>query len=138
MKGNRDVRRKHPRNIFWLASIFLLSGGLAGCQKANQPQQNQVAEKSTERPAPATQAKRYTLVGAVVSVDKKAHQALISNENIPGYMAAMTMAYRIPDEKTLNTLKTGDYIKATLIATDSDAWLEDVVIQPSPGKDSHK
>jgi Cu/Ag efflux protein CusF len=140
MKGNCDLQRKHAANIFRLASILLLSAGLVSCQKTNQPQQNPVATKPTENPAPATpaQAKRYTLVGAVVSVDKKEHQALISNEDIPGYMAAMTMSYRIPDEKTLNTLKTGDRIKATLLATNSDAWLEDVVIQPSPGKDSHK
>jgi Cu/Ag efflux protein CusF len=140
MKGNCDVRRRHAANVFGLASILLLSAGLVSCQKTNQPQQNPVAAKPTENPAPATpaQAKRYTLVGAVVSVDKKEHQALISNEDIPGFMAAMTMSYRIPDEKTLNTLKTGDRIKATLLATDSDSWLEDVVIQPSPGKDPHK
>ncbi len=141
MKGNRDVRRKRAANAFRLASILLLSAGIVSCQKTNPPQQNPVAAKPAENSAPPTQAqaKRYTLVGAVVSVDKKDHQALISNEDIPGYMEAMTMPYRIPDEKTLNTLKTGDRIKATLLATDSEAWLEDVVIQPpSPGKDQHK
>jgi Cu/Ag efflux protein CusF len=140
MKGNCDVRRKHAAKVFRLASIFLLSAGLVSCQKTNQPQQNPVAAKPAENPAPATpaQAKRYTLVGAIVSVDKKEHQALISNEEIPGYMDAMTMTYRIPDEKTLTTLKTGDRIKATLLATDSDAWLEDVVIQPPSPKNPHK
>jgi Cu/Ag efflux protein CusF len=141
MKSNPKVRHKHAANAFRLASILLLSAGIVSCQKTNQPQQNPVAAKPAENSAPATpaQAKRYTLVGAIVSVDKKGHQALISNEDIPGYMEAMTMAYRIPDEKTLNALKTGDRIKATLFATDSEAWLEDVVVQPpGPGKGPHK
>ncbi|HYJ45307.1 MAG TPA: SCO family protein [Pyrinomonadaceae bacterium] len=77
---------------------------------------------------PEPQGKRYELKGVVVSVDKPHSSALISHEEIKGYMEAMTMSYTLKDAWPLDVMKPGDQIQATLVVTDASAWLEDVVI----------
>ena len=95
------------------ASLFALSCCvlLAGCQSKPQPQ-----------------GKRYELNGTVVSVDKPHSSAIISHEEIKGYMEAMTMSYSLKDAWPLDVMKPGDQIQATLVVTDNSAWLEDVVV----------
>src|SRR5918911_880794 len=81
---------------------------------------------------PAPQGKRYELKGTVVSVEKEKQSAVISHEEIQGYMEAMTMSYTIKDTWALDVMKPGDEVQATLVVTDDTAWLEDVrVIQRS-------
>lgn len=77
---------------------------------------------------PAVQGKRYELKGTVVSVDKPNRSATIQHGEIKGYMEAMTMPYKLKDTWPLDVMKPGDSIQATLVVTDDDAWLEDVVI----------
>ncbi|HEX8889808.1 MAG TPA: SCO family protein [Pyrinomonadaceae bacterium] len=77
---------------------------------------------------PQPQGKRYELKGTVVSVDKAHSSALISHEEIKGYMEAMTMSYTLKDAWPLDVIKPGDEIQATLVVTDSSSWLEDVVV----------
>jgi len=84
---------------------------LAGCQSKPQPQ-----------------GKRYEMNGTVVSVDKPHSSAIISHEEIKGYMEAMTMSYTLKDAWPLDVMKPGDQIQATLVVTDDSAWLEDVVV----------
>src|SRR5207253_5045145 len=77
---------------------------------------------------PQPQGKRYELKGTIVSVDKPHSSAVISHEEIKGYMEAMTMSYTLKDAWPLDVMKPGDEIQATLVVTDESAWLEDVVI----------
>src|SRR4051812_10944978 len=74
------------------------------------------------------QGKRYELKGTVVSVDKAHGAAVISHEEIKGYMEAMTMSYTLKDAWPLDVMKPGDQLEATLVVTDNSAWLEDVVL----------
>jgi protein SCO1 len=77
---------------------------------------------------PQPQGKRYELEGTIVSVDKAHSSALISHEEIKGYMEAMTMTYTLKDAWPLDVMKPGDEIQATLVVTDDSSWLEDVVV----------
>lgn len=77
---------------------------------------------------PQPVGKRYELKGTVVSVDKAHSSAVISHEEIKGYMEAMTMSYDLKDAWPLDVMKPGDQIQATLVVTDGAAWLEDVVV----------
>ena len=61
-----------------------------------------------------------------MSIDKDGKKVIVSNEDIPGFMSAMTMAYPVKDEHQLDTLTEGESITAKVISTGSQFWLEDI------------
>ncbi|MFN7915067.1 MAG: SCO family protein [Vicinamibacterales bacterium] len=70
--------------------------------------------------------KQYTLQGQVLSVQAERKEAIIRHEEIPGFMAAMTMPYSVLDAKEYQDLKAGDLISATLIVEPTRAYLQQV------------
>lgn len=70
--------------------------------------------------------REFTLQGQILSVEPDHKQANIKHEDIPGFMAAMTMPYKVRDEKELAPLVPGDLINATLVVVSNDAYLKDV------------
>jgi len=74
------------------------------------------------------QPRRYELKGKVVSVDKRGKTVTIAHEAIPGYMEGMTMAFRLKDERGLDTLQAGDSVQATLVIEGYRSWLEELVV----------
>jgi Cu/Ag efflux protein CusF len=88
------------------AALILLAGGLAftaGCQ--------------TQDPE-----KHYALRGRVVSKDVSAQQITVDNENIPGFMPAMTMPYPVKDPQGLDAVQPGDKITADVVVQSKDAY----------------
>jgi protein SCO1/2 len=53
-------------------------------------------------------------------------QANIKHEEIKGFMAAMTMPYKVRDAKEFANLKPGDLINSTLVVVSNDAYLKNV------------
>lgn len=87
--------------------------------------------RGTSQPGANSQsaAKRYSLTGKVISVDKNAGTANIDNEPIPGFMGAMVMAYTIKPASTLDQLQPGDSITADVVVQpDNKYWLENVKV----------
>jgi protein SCO1 len=76
---------------------------------------------------------RYHLHGKVVSVNASEGFADIAGDAIPGYMAAMTMPYPIPDPHVLSSLAIGDEVTATIVVNAQGPHLEDVVIVKKSG-----
>jgi protein SCO1/2 len=73
----------------------------------------------------------------VVSVDAKQKQVMLDHEEIPGYMAAMTMGYKLKDDSDYARLQPGDRIEATLAVTGTESWLEGLFItRPPAGAES--
>jgi protein SCO1/2 len=68
--------------------------------------------------------KRYPLKGKVIAVDKTDRTATIAHEDIPGYMPAMTMPFKIRNDADLEMLKPGDQVTATLVVDDLSSWIE--------------
>ncbi|HYN83929.1 MAG TPA: SCO family protein [Pyrinomonadaceae bacterium] len=81
---------------------------------------------------------QYDLKGKVVSVARERQEVTVAHDEIPNFMEAMTMPFRLPDEDALKVVEAGDTIQATLvIATDGSAWLENPVItKGAPGGDA--
>ena len=75
-----------------------------------------------------TDAKRYTLTGRIVSIDKPSQSITVDGDEIPGFMAAMTMPYQVKDAAVLEKLSPGDQIKAEIVVGNDSAYLEDVVV----------
>ena len=74
----------------------------------------------------STPAKRYSLKGKVISVDKNAGTANIDNEPIPGFMDPMIMPYTIKPASALDQLQPGDSITADVVVEPGKYWLENV------------
>src|SRR5215207_4949040 len=66
---------------------------------------------------------RYELKGKVVSVDQTQGSVTIEHEDIPGYMAAMTMEFPVRDAAGLKNMRPGNDVKAELVVTDDAYWL---------------
>jgi protein SCO1/2 len=80
--------------------------------------------------------KRYPFTGRVVSIDAQAESAVIDGDNIPGFMDAMAMSYKIKPPAMLNQLAPGDSIAAEVVVAPDpknpdaalDSWLENVKV----------
>jgi Cu/Ag efflux protein CusF len=72
---------------------------------------------SAQAPAgPPAGKPAHAFKGKVEKVDPKTKMVTVNNENIPGWMMSMTMSYKVdkPSEGTLDKLKPGDQITATV------------------------
>jgi Cu/Ag efflux protein CusF len=82
----------------------------------------------------APNKKTYTFHGKVESVDASGQSLRVNGEEVKGWMAAMTMDYKVDDSTVLKKVKPGDQIMATVY--DGDLVLHKVQVMPKPGGDS--
>lgn len=88
---------------------------------------------SNKPPVATSDAKRYTLKGRVVSIDKVTQTATIAHERIPDFMEPMTMKFKIYDRDVIATMNKDNDIKAELVINpDEEYWLENIVISAAP------
>jgi protein SCO1/2 len=66
----------------------------------------------------------FKVKGEVVAVDVKAKRVTISHEEIPNYMMAMTMPFKVKDSTLLAGISPGDSVQGTLAVSRSESWLE--------------
>jgi protein SCO1/2 len=122
MTGSAKASTLAARLLFALA--VMLSLPAAACRGTNQGQDQ-------------SQVRRYHLKGTVVQVDKSQQHLVVNHEEIPGFMAAMTMPYPVADAHTLEQLSPGDQITADVVVGQSEIHLENVVVvKKSDGKTS--
>ena len=82
----------------------------------------------------APDKKSYTFHGKVEAVDENAKSLKINGEEVKGWMAAMTMDYKVDDNSILKKVKAGDQIMATVY--DGDLVLHKVQVMPKKAGDS--
>ena len=124
------------RKMIVSVGMFACVGFLAGCgpsRSAKQSDAQSTAQGDTGG------AKRYTLTGRLVSVDKADQSITVDGDAIPGFMSAMTMPYQVKDASALGKLSPGDQIKADIVVANDGAYLDDIVVTqkaptPSPAK----
>jgi protein SCO1 len=101
-----------------LIGLSTLLAFSAACNRGKSGGENSVASG----------AKRYSLKGKVVSVDKNAGTANIDNEPIASFMDAMIMPYNIKPASALDQLQPGDSITADVVVDADKYWLENVKV----------
>lgn len=123
LTSRKVSRRSRWVGLWLLVWITALSASIVGCAKSAPP--------STEQ----DQVKRYHLVGRVVSIDAQQATLNVDGQEIPGFMAAMTMPYSVHDTKALSALGPGDEITADVVVSKDGAYLENIVVtkKASPG-----
>ena len=63
---------------------------------------------------PPAGKKEHAFKGKVEKVDEKTKMITVNNESIPGWMASMTMTYKVDKPDSLKAVKAGDNITATV------------------------
>jgi len=114
------LSRHHVVGAAILSSVVFVFG--IGCHRSadNPPG---VALHPTSTPVD-----RYHLHGLVLATSAATGEITVQHGNIPGFMPAMTMAYKLKDPTEIQKLKPGDEISADiLVHSDSDDYLLDSV-----------
>ena len=84
--------------------------------------------------------KRYNLRGQVMEKNPTTNALTVNHGDIPGFMPAMTMDYKVKDPAIVQEVEPGDVIAAEVVATNNgnDYWLEDVRITDESGRKTAK
>ncbi len=90
--------------FFFLVLLFL-----SAC---TQKKQNQTTDLTT-----------FPLRGQVIRVMPDEHRIMISHGEIPNYMKAMTMPFKVKDTTFLSLVHPGDSVLATLAVSRTESWL---------------
>ncbi len=104
-----------------LASALFVFLVLSGCH---------AGPAAPAEPSTSAQFKVYPLRGKLVSTNAATGEATVRHQDIPGFMKAMTMTFKLQDARVLRSLAPGDMITAELLVpTDPDAeYLLDHVV----------
>jgi protein SCO1/2 len=112
-----------------LSGTFLILSALIFCACSRERVRPDVTATPAAPSKPAAIPKRYPLTGRVVSLvpDKKA--LLVANDDMPGFMPAMTMQYDV-DDATLKAATKDAHVTAELVTDGDTMWLEKAVFVP--------
>lgn len=89
-------------------------------------------QQHTANPPPGPEAKGATnqqifqVKGTIKEVMPGRKKVKIEHEEIPDYMAAMTMTFDVKDAKELAGLQPGDSVSFRMIVTENDGWIDQI------------
>jgi Cu/Ag efflux protein CusF len=95
-----------------------LSAYAGAALPADQPTAPQVAAATL----------RFKLTGTVQSVDAANGRLTVQHGDIPGFMGAMTMSYRVGKHEDLKRIAAGDEIQSDVVSGDTEAYLENIAV----------
>ena len=104
-----------PFSFRTFVGLALIAGVATSCGGSSAPANTGAASE-----------RRYPFQGQVLSMSADRTSASIKHEDIPGFMSAMTMSYKVQDPKEFEGVEPGDLITATLVVVTSDAYLTEV------------
>jgi Cu/Ag efflux protein CusF len=120
--NNKMTRKSTARRAFVFSVLAMLATAIASISPAGAWSQTN---------PPATQPKVYKLKGVVKAVDEKSRRVTVAHDDIPGFMAAMTMPYKVGKAEDLKKLNTGDKIQADVVVGDGFVDLENIKVDGS-------
>lgn len=94
------------------ACLFVLAMVLGGCGGEKQ----------------STDLVTFNVRGVVVSVNMEKRRVVMDHEEIPNYMKAMTMPFRVKDTTLLLKIQPGDTVEGILAVSRTESWLESLTV----------
>jgi Cu/Ag efflux protein CusF len=107
---------KSLRSLFALSALVSVPLLFSACSKPAEPAAPAAAQ---------TAAKRYPLKGVIVDIMADQSALMVKHEEIPGYMMAMTMMFKV-DAATLKAAVKDQAITGTLVEGPNGFSLEDM------------
>lgn len=109
--------RKRVVKALVLAAIA--GGAGASCRKA--PDETPSRGVST-----ATNVQVFAVKGIVRELKPDGRTLVVRHEEIPNYMAAMTMPFRVKDTNELSPIQSGDETTFRLLVTEEESWIDHI------------
>ena len=102
-----------------LLGLVLAFSGLSGCSR--KPANPGVASAAT-----GTNISVFAARGIVKDVQPAQHLVVIQHEAIPDYMAAMTMPFKVKQNRHLRGIQPGDAVAFRLWVTPGESWVDNI------------
>jgi protein SCO1/2 len=96
-----------------------LMAAVASCGK-------RISEQKPLTQAASTNVQIYSVKGVIKELKPDGKTVKIEHEEIPGYMAAMTMPFEVKDPRELAGLQAGDEVTFRMLVTDTDGWIDQI------------
>ncbi len=100
----------NSKSTLTIAAFLLV--GISACEKKQEQ--------------PETTATTYNGIGVVTEIDNEAGTITISHQEIPGFMAAMTMRFPVKEKNLLKEIVLEDSIHFTITKTDTDFFVSQI------------
>ncbi len=104
------------QTFFQIGAVLLVTGMLMGCLQAPDE-------------------KHYEIKGEVISIYSLNNEITIRHEEIPGFMPAMTMPFKVKNVRILEGLIPGDRVRGTFVVAAHESYLTDLTREGSDGAD---
>lgn len=75
-----------------------------------------------------TELVTFKLRGEVVGLSPEKGRMMIAHEEIPDYMQAMTMPFKIKDSTLFTGIEVGDTVEGTLAVSRTESWIASLVV----------
>lgn len=102
--------------------LLFLGLGLAALTPSCDKQPEAKASRASTDAAPTQQV--FQVKGMIMELMPAEKSVRIKHEEIPGYMAAMTMPFDVKDTNELAGLEVGDRVAFRMTVTDKDGWID--------------
>ena len=76
--------------------------------------------------AACSRPRQYELRGQILAIDRDRHEVTVKHEDVTGLMSAMTMPFKVEDDRLLDGLGAGDLVRATLVVRKSSGYLSSI------------
>ncbi len=106
-------------------TVIVLMLLAAGCGKRSGADTTKETSTATVQTPAIPGEERHPLTGEIVKVDTEHGLLHVAHDKIPGYMAAMTMEFKVT-KGDLENAKVGQRIRAELVARKGDFFLEKI------------
>jgi protein SCO1/2 len=99
--------------------MLVLAGAAIACRSA-------APEAPTRTALTGTNLQSFAVKGVVRELKPDGRTLVVRHEEIPNYMAAMTMPFRVKDTNELSFIRPGDEITFRLSVSDEESWMDHV------------
>lgn len=97
-----------------LLGLVVMVSFLAGCSKEDEGKQTELVT--------------FKLRGEVVGLSPEKMRMMIAHEEIPDYMQAMTMPFKVKDSTLFERVAVGDTVEGTLAVSRTESWIASLAV----------
>ena len=115
----QKLRMSFPKNLVLFGAALLVgASAVVSCGRPN-PSPNPQSQTSART--------NYQVKGTVKELKVDGRTVVIQHEEVPGYMPAMTMPFKVKNTNELDNLQPEDRVSFRMVVTSDEGWIENVI-----------